>query len=70
MTKVDARTRSGREARQLLQAENLPLFTTEIPLLVAFERASQSGVIIRDYVDPRSHLAWGRYKAVGREILP
>ena len=70
LTKVDARTRSGREARQLLQAENLPLFTTEIPLLVAFERASQSGVIIRDYVDPRSHLAWGRYKAVGREILP
>ncbi|QHV01291.1 ParA family protein [Synechocystis sp. CACIAM 05] len=70
LTKVDARTRSGREARKLLQAENLPLFTTEIPLLVAFERASQSGVIIRDYVDPRSHLAWGRYKAVGREILP
>lgn len=70
LTKVDARTRSGREARQLLQSQNLPLFKTEIPLLVAFERASQSGVIIRDYVDPRSHLAWGRYKAVGQEILP
>jgi chromosome partitioning protein len=70
LTKVDARTRSGREARQLLRSQNLPLFKTEIPLLVAFERASQSGVIIRDYVDPRSHLAWGRYKAVGQEILP
>ena len=70
LTKVDARTRSGREARQLLQSQNLPLFKTEIPLLVAFERASQAGVIIRDYVDPRSHLAWGRYKAVGQEILP
>lgn len=70
LTKVDARTRSGREARELLRSQNLPLFKTEIPLLVAFERASQSGVIIRDYADPRSRLAWGRYKAVGQEILP
>ncbi|BFM39721.1 ParA family protein [Synechocystis sp. LKSZ1] len=70
LTKVDARTKGGQQARQLLEAENLPLFKTEIPLLVAFERASHKGVIIRDYSDPRSALAWGRYKAVGQEILP
>jgi chromosome partitioning protein len=70
LTKVDARTKGGREARQLLESHNLPLFKTEIPLLVAFERASQKGVIIRDYADPRSTLAWRRYKAVGREIVP
>lgn len=70
LTKVDARTKSGGEARQLLESHNLPLFKTEIPLLVAFERASQKGVIIRDYADPRSTLAWRRYKSVGQEILP
>ncbi len=70
LTKVDARTKGGQQARQLLEAENLPLFTAEIPLLVAFERASQKGVIIRDYSDPRSTMAWLRYKAVGKEILP
>jgi chromosome partitioning protein len=70
LTKVDARTKSGEQARQLLEAAQLPLFKAEIPLLVAFERASQKGVIIRDYADPRSRVAWLRYKAVGQEILP
>jgi chromosome partitioning protein len=70
LTKVDARTRSGEDARRTLEEAKLPLFTAEIPLLVAFERASQKGVIIRDYSDPRSHVAWLRYKAVGQEVLP
>jgi chromosome partitioning protein len=70
LTKVDARTRGGEMARNLLNEAQLPLFKSEIPLLVAFERASQKGVIIRDYADPRSTLAWLRYKAVGQEILP
>ncbi|MFN5514995.1 MAG: AAA family ATPase [Cyanobacteriota bacterium] len=70
LTKVDARTRSGEAARRALEEAQLPLFKAEIPLLVAFERASQKGVIIRDYSDPRSHVAWSRYKAVGQEVLP
>ncbi|MFM7381747.1 MAG: AAA family ATPase [Microcystaceae cyanobacterium] len=70
LTKVDARTMGGEMARNLLNEAQLPLFKSEIPLLVAFERASQKGVIIRDYADPRSTLAWLRYKAVGQEILP
>ncbi|MEB3173673.1 MAG: ParA family protein [Cyanobacteriota bacterium] len=70
LTKVDARTRSGEDARRALEEAQLPLFQAEIPLLVAFERASQKGVIIRDYSDPRSHVAWLRYKAVGQEVLP
>ena len=69
LTKVDARTRSGREARQLLEELKLPLFKTEIPLLVAFERATKKGVVIRDYSDSRSGVAWSRYQAVGQEIL-
>jgi chromosome partitioning protein len=69
LTKVDARTKGGDQARQRLETAQLPLFKTEIPLLVAFERASQKGVIIRDYSDPRSTMAWLRYKAVGQEIV-
>jgi chromosome partitioning protein len=69
LTKVDARTKNGREARKLLQDAQLPLFKAEIPLLVAFERASQRGVIIKDYPDPRSKMAWGCYTAVGKEIM-
>jgi chromosome partitioning protein len=70
LTKVDARTKNGREARELLQKSHLPLFKAEISLLVAFERASQRGVIIKDYSDPRSRTAWSQYQAVGKEILP
>lgn len=70
LTKVDGRTKNGREAKQTLQAAKFPLFKTEIPLLVAFERASQRGVVIKDYPDPRSKLAWSAYEAVGREVLP
>ncbi|MEA5509242.1 ParA family protein [Crocosphaera sp. UHCC 0190] len=70
LTKVDARTKNGKEAKQRLKEAKLPMFKTEIPLLVAFERASQRGVIIRDYPDPRSKFAWSAYEAVGREILP
>lgn len=70
LTKVDARTKNGREAKQRLKDAKFPLFKTEIPLLVAFERASQRGVIIKDYPDPRSKIAWSAYEAVGKEILP
>ncbi|GBF81276.1 ParA family protein [Aphanothece sacrum] len=70
LTKVDARTKNGREARERLKGAKLPLFKTEIPLLVAFERASQKGVVIKDYSDPRSKFAWSTYEAVGKEIIP
>lgn len=69
LTKVDARTKTGREARERLQAANIPMFKTEIPLLVAFERASQLGIVVKDCSDPRARFAWQKYEAVGREIL-
>lgn len=69
LTKVDHRTRNGREAKKLLREHNLPLIKQDIPLLIAFERASQRGVIIKDYPDPRSAQAWRNYCAVAREII-
>lgn len=70
LTKVDSRTKTGKESRQRLKEADLPLFNTEIPLLIAFEKASQQGVTVKDCTDPRAQAAWKTYNAVGREILP
>lgn len=69
LTCVDARTRKGREARKNLQKLNMPVFKTDIPLLVAFEKASNQGVIVKDVADPRAATAWRAYESVGREVL-
>lgn len=69
LTKVDSRTINGREARKFLEAAQLPLFKTDIPLLVAFQRSPSRGVIVKDFPDERSHLGWSKYVAVGKEIM-
>ncbi len=69
LTQVDSRTKTGREAKILLEEAKVPLFKTEIPLLVAFERSSSRGIIIRDCVDPRAQFGWSKYQAVGKEVL-
>jgi chromosome partitioning protein len=66
---VDSRTKTGRNAREILEAAKMPLFKVDIPLLVAFERSSSRGVIIRDYSDPRAQFGWTKYQAVGKEVL-
>ena len=62
-------SQSGREAKQMLEAENIPTFNAEIKRLVAFERAPLEGVIVKDYPDPRSNVAWEGYEALGKEIV-
>jgi chromosome partitioning protein len=69
LTQVDSRTKTGRNAKQILDEAKVPMFKTDIPLLVAFERSSSRGVIIRDYSDPRAQFGWIKYQAVGKEIL-
>ncbi|MBL1209757.1 ParA family protein [Geminocystis sp. GBBB08] len=69
LTKVDSRTTNSKTAKQFLSKDNLPLFKTEIPLLIAFERASQNGKTVKDYNDSRAKQAWKQYAAVGKEIL-
>jgi chromosome partitioning protein len=63
-------SRSGEEARKLLQEAGLPVFEGEIKRLVAFERAPLMGVVVSDYPDQRAQTAWEGYEAVGKEILP
>ena len=60
---------SGKEAREMLEAEGIPLFKTEIKRLVAFERAPLEGVIVKDYSDPRAAIAWSGYEQMGKEIV-
>jgi chromosome partitioning protein len=69
LTRVDARTRNGKEARKTFQELQLPVFKAEIPLLIAFEKASTKGAIVRDISDPRARTAWRTYESVGQEIL-
>jgi chromosome partitioning protein len=69
LTQVDSRTKTGRNAKQILEEAKVPMFKTDIPLLVAFERSSSRGVIIRDYGDPRAQFGWTKYQAVGKEVL-
>jgi chromosome partitioning protein len=69
LTQVDSRTRTGRAARGILEEAKLPLFQSDIPLLVAFERASSKGIIVKECIDPRAQFGWSKYQAVGKEIL-
>ena len=69
LTQVDSRTTNGRDARKLLEEHKLPAFKTDIPLLVAFQRAPSHGVVVQDYPDPRAKIGWSRYRAVGKEIM-
>ncbi|BAQ66109.1 ParA family protein [Geminocystis sp. NIES-3709] len=69
LTKVDSRTVNSRTAKKFLEGKNLPLFKAEIPLLIAFEKASQNGKTVKDYSDSRAKQAWKQYENVGKEIL-
>ena len=62
LTKVDSRTVNSRTAKKFLEGKNLPL-------LIAFEKASQNGKTVKDYSDSRAKQAWKQYENVGKEIL-
>ncbi len=69
LTQVDSRTRNGRSGREFLHEAQMPLFTTDIHRLVAFERSPSRGVTVQNYSDPKANFGWQQYVAVGKEIL-
>lgn len=69
LTKVDSRTSNGRDAHQFIAENDIPIFKTEIPLLVAFQRAPSHGVVVQEYSDRRAKIGWSRYREVGKEII-
>lgn len=62
-------SQAGKEAKEMLRTEGIPTFESEIKRLVAFERSPLTGVIVRDYADPRARIAWEGYEALGKEVL-
>lgn len=60
----------GRQLRDALIADGIPIFKAEIPLLVAFKKASAEGTTVATIKGDRN--AWRAclsYRAAGREII-
>jgi chromosome partitioning protein len=70
LTMVPPKPRTeGQQLRDMLNAEGIPVFTTEIPRLAAFEKAAAEGVPVYGVKDDRNAgRAWDAYVAAGREI--
>jgi len=62
-------SRDGEEARALLGAEGVPLFTGWVRRAAAFPKAALLGVPVYAVRDSRARLAWDDYRKVGEEIL-
>jgi chromosome partitioning protein len=56
------------DLRAALTEMGVPVFTTEIPDLVAFDKASAQGVPVYDVEDRRAARAWEAFVALGEEI--
>jgi cellulose biosynthesis protein BcsQ len=61
--------RHGAQLRAMLVQNEIPVFTAEIPNLVAFDKASAEGVPVYEVDDPRAQRAWEAYELAGKEIL-
>jgi len=69
LTKVPPPPESeGIALRKELKAGRIPVFTTEIPRLKAFEHAAAAGIPVSQLSDDRARRAWQSYAAVGKEI--
>lgn len=70
LTKVPPKPRmDGVYLREMLLKHNVPVFTSEIPQLVAFDRASEQGVPVYDVKEERASRAWESYEQTGKEIF-
>lgn len=72
LTMVPPKPRTeGKQLRDMLLSEGIPVFKGEIPRLAAYEAAAARGVAARDL--PRnvknSNRAWSAYEAIGKDIL-
>jgi chromosome partitioning protein len=59
----------GMQLRASLKEAGIPVFITEIPLLVAYRKASAEGVTAKEVKgDANARRAWLAYEKVGKEI--
>jgi chromosome partitioning protein len=60
----------GAQLRASLKQAGIPLFKAEIPLLVAYRKASADGITAREVKgDANARRAWLAYERVGKEIV-
>ena len=70
LTKVPPKPRmDGVYLRETLEQKHIPVFVSEVPQLVAFDRASEQGVPVYEVKDDRAARAWESYEKAGKEIL-
>jgi chromosome partitioning protein len=62
------RPQEATELREAIAETGVRVFTTEIPDLVAFDKASAQGVPVYDVDDRRAARAWEAFEALGKEI--
>lgn len=60
--------REGEEAREFLEQSGFPLFKGKIREAVAFQKAANQGILVRDVKDPKAKTAWKDYFEIGKEI--
>ncbi len=58
----------GAALRKELKNGGIPVFSTEIPRLKAFEHAAAAGVPVSTLTDERGRRAWQAYRAVAKEV--
>jgi|SRR5215831_10396676 len=62
-------SRDGDEAADTLKQAGIPLFTTGIRRLVAFQKAALSGVLVHTAKDSRAADGWADYVSIGTELF-
>jgi chromosome partitioning protein len=69
LTMVPPKPRTdGDQLRAMLNEHDISVFKTEIPRLVAFEKAAADGVPVYGVRDDRAARAWEAYESAGKEI--
>ena len=71
LTMVPPKPRTeGRQLREMLISQGIPVFTSEIARLAAFEKAAAEGVPVYAVKDDRKAArAWDTYEAAAKEIV-
>jgi chromosome partitioning protein len=70
LTKVPPKPRTeGEQLRASLVENRVPVFRADIPMLVAFHKASGEGVPVSGVKDGNAARAWTAYEATGKEIV-
>jgi chromosome partitioning protein len=62
------RPKEAVDLRAALMGMPVPVFITEIPDLVAFDKASSQGVPVATVNEERARRAWDAFEALGKEI--